>query len=71
MDEHAPIRVDDRQHAALEEITAAWHQARDAFEQSERRYRNLVEHSLLDYVVKPVDSQELVNVIVSVIEARH
>ena len=46
MDEHAPTRVDDPQHAALEEITAAWHQARDAFEQSERRYRNLVEHSL-------------------------
>jgi len=46
VDERAPTHVDDRQHAALEEITAAWQQARAAFEQSERRYRNLVEHSL-------------------------
>ena len=46
MDEHASTHVDDRHHAALEEVTAAWQQARDAFEQSERRYRNLVEHSL-------------------------
>ena len=30
----------------LDEITAAWQQAKDAFEESERRYRNLVEHSL-------------------------
>ena len=30
----------------LDEITAAWQQAKDAFEKSERRYRNLVEHSL-------------------------
>ena len=30
----------------LDEITAAWQQAKDAFEQSERRYRNLVDHSL-------------------------
>ena len=45
-DEGAAPDVDARQHAALEEVTAAWQQARDAFEQSERRYRNLVEHSL-------------------------
>ena len=30
----------------LDEITAAWQQAQEAFEQSERRYRDLVEHSL-------------------------
>src|SRR5262245_57716956 len=30
----------------LAEITAAWQQAQQAFEQSERRYTNLVEHSL-------------------------
>jgi PAS domain S-box-containing protein len=30
----------------LDEITAAWQQAKEAFEESERRYRNLVEHSL-------------------------
>jgi PAS domain S-box-containing protein len=30
----------------LDEITAAWQQAKDALEESERRYRNLVEHSL-------------------------
>jgi PAS domain S-box-containing protein len=30
----------------LDQITAAWHQAKEAFEESERRYRNLVEHSL-------------------------
>jgi PAS domain S-box-containing protein len=46
MDEHAPSHVGDPQRAAFDEITAAWQQARDAFEQSERRYRNLVEHSL-------------------------
>ena len=28
------------------EITAAWHEAKDAFAKSERRYRDLVEHSL-------------------------
>ena len=42
----APTDVDDPQHGALDDITAAWQQAKDAFEQSERRYRNLVEHSL-------------------------
>ena len=46
LDERAPTHVDDPQHGALDEITAAWQQARDAFAQSERRYRNLVEHSL-------------------------
>ena len=30
----------------LDEITAAWQQAKEAFDESERRYRNLVEHSL-------------------------
>jgi PAS domain S-box-containing protein len=30
----------------LDEMTAAWQQAKEAFEESERRYRNLVEHSL-------------------------
>ena len=30
----------------LDEVTAAWQQAKQAFEESERRYRNLVEHSL-------------------------
>ena len=30
----------------LDEITAAWKRAKEAFEESERRYRNLVEHSL-------------------------
>ena len=30
----------------IDEITAALHQAKEAFEESERRYRNLVEHSL-------------------------
>jgi PAS domain S-box-containing protein len=30
----------------LDEITAAWQQAQEAFEESERRYINLVEHSL-------------------------
>ena len=30
----------------LDEMTAAWQQAKQAFEESERRYRNLVEHSL-------------------------
>jgi PAS domain S-box-containing protein len=30
----------------LDELTAAWQQAKEAFEQSERRYTNLVEHSL-------------------------
>ncbi len=45
-DESAPADVDNPQRGALDEITAAWQQAKDAFEQSERRYRNLVEHSL-------------------------
>ena len=45
-DERAPADVDNPQRGALDEITAAWQQAKDAFEQSERRYRNLVEHSL-------------------------
>jgi PAS domain S-box-containing protein len=43
-DEHAPAPA--AQPAALDEITAAWRQATDAFAKSERRYRNLVEHSL-------------------------
>ena len=30
----------------LADVTAAWQQAQEAFEESERRYRNLVEHSL-------------------------
>src|SRR6188472_3759659 len=30
----------------LADITAAWQQAQEAFEQSERRYRDLVDHSL-------------------------
>ena len=30
----------------LADITAAWQQAQEAFDESERRYRNLVEHSL-------------------------
>ena len=30
----------------LDELTAAWQQAKDALDESERRYRNLVEHSL-------------------------
>ena len=45
-DGHAPTHVGDPQHGALDDITAAWQQAKEAFEQSERRYRNLVEHSL-------------------------
>src|SRR4030095_3680037 len=45
-DGRPPAHVDDPQHGALDDITAAWQQAKDAFEQSERRYRNLVEHSL-------------------------
>ena len=45
-DRRAPTHVDDSQHGALDDITAAWQQAKDAFEQSEKRYRNLVEHSL-------------------------
>ena len=36
----------DSQHDVLDGITAAWQQAKDAFASSERRYRNLVEHSL-------------------------
>src|SRR5215475_388407 len=31
---------------SLDEVTAAWQQAKDAFAQSEQRYRDLVEHSL-------------------------
>ena len=45
-DESASADVDNPQRGTLDEITAAWQQAKDAFEQSERRYRNLVEHSL-------------------------
>ena len=45
-DGRAPTHSGDPQHGALDDITAAWHQAKAAFEQSERRYRNLVEHSL-------------------------
>ncbi len=45
-DGRPPTHVGDPQHGALDDITAAWQQAKDAFEQSERRYRNLVEHSL-------------------------
>ena len=45
-DGRAPTHVGDPQHGALDDITAAWQQAKEAFEQSERRYRNLVEHSL-------------------------
>jgi PAS domain S-box-containing protein len=45
-DGRASTHVGDPQHGALDDITAAWQQAKDAFEQSERRYRNLVEHSL-------------------------
>ena len=45
-DGRAPMHVGDPQHGALDDITAAWQQAKEAFEQSERRYRNLVEHSL-------------------------
>ena len=43
-DEHALAPA--AQPAALDEITAAWLQATDAFAKSERRCRNLVEHSL-------------------------
>jgi PAS domain S-box-containing protein len=43
-DERAPVLA--AQPAALDEITAAWRQATDAFAKSERRYRDLVEHSL-------------------------
>ena len=39
-DRRAPTHVDDSQHGALDDITAAWQQAKDAFEQSEKRYRN-------------------------------
>ncbi len=45
-DERAPSHADDFQPGGLNEITAAWQQATDAFARSERRYRNLVEHSL-------------------------
>jgi PAS domain S-box-containing protein len=45
-DERAPPPAAHSRDEALDEITAAWHQARDAFAQSERRYRDLVEHSL-------------------------
>ncbi len=30
----------------LADLTAAWQQAQEAFEESERRYRDLVDHSL-------------------------
>src|SRR5262245_18921837 len=36
----------DRGPRQLAEVTAAWLQAQEAFEESERRYTNLVEHSL-------------------------
>jgi PAS domain S-box-containing protein len=42
----APRNAKDAEHASLDEITEAWRQAKDAFAQSERRYRDLVEHSL-------------------------
>ena len=38
--------TNDSRHDVLDGITAAWQQAKDAFANSERRYRNLVEHSL-------------------------
>ena len=45
-DGRAPASADDSGPEALDEITAAWRQATDAFAKSERRYRNLVENSL-------------------------
>ena len=45
-DERAPENAEDSQHGLLDEITAAWQQAQDAFAKSERRYHDLVEHSL-------------------------
>jgi PAS domain S-box-containing protein len=44
--ERAPGTVDDSEHVQLGEIHTAWQQAKDAFAKSERRYRDLVEHSL-------------------------
>ena len=51
MADEQPVQHDERvpapaAPAALDEITAAWRQATDAFAKSERRYRDLVEHSL-------------------------
>jgi PAS domain S-box-containing protein len=45
-DERAPPDAAHSRDQALDEITAAWQQAKDAFAQSERRHRDLVEHSL-------------------------
>jgi len=38
--------ADRARHDSLDEIIAAWQQAKDAFATSEKRYRDLVEHSL-------------------------
>lgn len=45
-DGRAPPNTDDSEHGRLGEIQTAWQQAKDAFAKSERRYRDLVEHSL-------------------------
>jgi PAS domain S-box-containing protein len=45
-DERAPPHADNIRPGGLNAITAAWQQATDAFERSERRYRHLVEYSL-------------------------
>jgi PAS domain S-box-containing protein len=44
--ERLRAQLDAGRLGAVDDITAAWQKARDAFEESERRYRDLVEHSL-------------------------
>jgi PAS domain S-box-containing protein len=44
--EGVPPPAEGSRFGALDEITAAWRQATDAFAKSEQRYRHLVEHSL-------------------------
>jgi PAS domain S-box-containing protein len=45
-DERAPPTTGDSPHGVLDAMTVAWQQAKAAFAKSERRYRDLVEHSL-------------------------
>ena len=45
-DERTAQNADDAERGRLGEIHTAWQQAKDAFAKSERRYRDLVEHSL-------------------------
>ncbi len=45
-DERSLHQTDDSERVRLGELHTAWQQAKDAFAKSERRYRDLVEHSL-------------------------